>query len=531
MDVEEALAILDRALRPGGLSNIQELVFRQAWQGQTYLETAQQFGYDADYIKDVGSRLWQLISESFGEKVTKSNFQSVLRRRWLEAGRQQSPEELQPLQVPNEPPEAAKLIVRDQTSQLDSLSATPHLKTVEHLILNSRQDWGEALDASFFYGRTVELATLEEWVDSDRCRLIALFGMGGMGKTALAVKLAERVQGKFDYLVWRSLRNSPPVVEILTDLVRFLANEGVPDLAKTLDGKMSQLVECLRRYRCLLVLDNFESILRSDNPKPSQSYRAGHYREGYEGYGQLLRRISEASHQSCLILTSREKPIGLAAKEGRTLPVRSFQVTGLDPAAGQKVLQVTGLNPSIEEGQALIDCYAGNPLALRIVSRTIQDLFNHNIAQFLEQGTLVFGDIRDLLAQQFNRLSHLEKQVIYWLVTNHQLTSLLELPSDGSPVSQWELLEALESLQRRSLIESNLVQLTQQPVVIEYLTKQLIEQVNAVTGLSEILPINGYNQVPTSIRSYLQEPQVERIHQLISDQLLSAANHKSEAKG
>jgi len=525
MDVEEALAILDRALRPGGLSNIQELVFRQAWQGQTYLETAQNFGYDADYIKDVGSKLWQLLSEAFGEKVTKSNFQSVLRR-MPEVERQQAPEPLeqrQPLQAANVP-EAAQ----STASQAELTFATPHLKTVESVILNSRQDWGEALDASIFYGRTVELTTLEEWVDRDRCRLIALFGMGGMGKTALAVKLAEQVQSKFDYLVWRSLRNAPSIVEVLTDLVRFLSNEREPDLAETLDGKLSQLVERLRQHRCLLVLDNFESILRSGNTQAPQSYRAGHYREGYEGYGQLLRRISEASHQSCLILTSREKPIGLAAKEGRTLPVRSFQLTGLDSAAGQKVLQATGLNPSPEEGQALSNCYTGNPLALRIVSRTIQDLFNGNIPQFLQQGTLVFGDIRDLLAQQCNRLSPLEKQVIYWLVTNHKLASLLELAGDGAPVSQGELLEALESLQRRSLIESNLIQLTQQPVVIEYLTQQLIEQVHAETGLSEI-PTYRHNQPLIATNGYVQEAQIELIHQLITDQLLTASNHKNGA--
>lgn len=533
MDVEEALAILDKALRPGGLTNIQELVFRQAWQGQTYLETAHHFGYDADYVKDVGSRLWQLLSEAFREKVTKSNFQSVLRRRCLEANPKQLPgfmEEPHPLQAPNELPEVAKLTAGDQTIQLNSLSTMPQLKTIEHVTLNSRQDWGEALDTSFFYGRTVELATLEEWVDSDRCRLIALFGMGGMGKTALAVKLAEKVQGKFDYLVWRSLRNAPAVVEVLTDLVRFLSSQGVPE-AETLDSTISRLVECLRRHRCLLVLDNFETILCGGNINAPQSHRAGHYREGYEGYGQLLRRISEALHQSCLILTSREKPIGLASKEGRTLPVRSLQITGLDSAAGQKVLQATGLNPPIERGQALIDCYAGNPLALRIVSRTIQDLFNDDITHFLEQGTLVFGDIRDLLAQQFNRLSQLEKQVIYWLVTNHRLASLLELAGDGSPVSHWELLEALESLQRRSLIESNLVELKHQPVVIEYLTKQLIEQVHAETGMSKMLPVNGYDQAPTSINGYLQESQVELIHQLITDQLLSTSNHKNEVKG
>jgi len=44
-------------------------------------------------------------------------------------------------------------------------------------------------------------------------------------------------------------------------------------------------MEYLRSSRCLLVLDNGESILRSGE-------RAGRYRSGYEGYGQLLRQMS-----------------------------------------------------------------------------------------------------------------------------------------------------------------------------------------------------------------------------------------------
>jgi hypothetical protein len=44
----------------------------------------------------------------------------------------------------------------------------------------TRIDWGEAVDVSIFYGRTAELETLEQWVVSDRCRLIALLGMGGI---------------------------------------------------------------------------------------------------------------------------------------------------------------------------------------------------------------------------------------------------------------------------------------------------------------------------------------------------------------
>ena len=80
MDVDEALTILDIFLEQG-LNNVQELVFRKAWEGKTYPEIAESSDYDANYIKDVGSKLWKLLSQAFEEEVTKSNFRSVIRRR------------------------------------------------------------------------------------------------------------------------------------------------------------------------------------------------------------------------------------------------------------------------------------------------------------------------------------------------------------------------------------------------------------------------------------------------------------------
>lgn len=80
MTVDEALEILDKVLKPKRLNDTQQLVFCQSWSGQTYSEIAEDSGYDCDYIKEVGSQLWQFLSEALGEKVTKKNVHSVLQR-------------------------------------------------------------------------------------------------------------------------------------------------------------------------------------------------------------------------------------------------------------------------------------------------------------------------------------------------------------------------------------------------------------------------------------------------------------------
>ncbi|AFZ17987.1 WD40 domain-containing protein [Allocoleopsis franciscana] len=392
-------------------------------------------------------------------------------------------------------------------------SAPPEVGRTPKSIASSHQDWGEAVDTSAFYGRTEELAKLAQWIVRDRCRLVALLGMGGIGKTSVSIKLAQQIQDEFKFVIWRSLRNAPPVEDILKDLIKVLSNQQETQLPDTLNELVARLIDYLRQSRCLLVLDNAESILQGGN-------RAGEYQQGYEGYGELFRRIGGTVHQSCLVLTSRENPKDIASAAGDALPVRYMQLIGLKLTEGEELFHALKVSGSEAQEQELIDFYKGSPLALKIVSTTIQELFDGDIAQFLQSKVVVFSDIRDLLDQQFNRLSDLEREVMYWLAINREAVSLSELREDiVSLESPPKLMEAIQSLVRRSLIEKCTALFTLQPVVMEYLTDRLIEQVCDEIKTGKIEVFNRYTLIKATAKDYIRETQVRLILKPIAERI------------
>lgn len=377
-----------------------------------------------------------------------------------------------------------------------------------------RQDWGEAVEVSVFYGRTEELNTLEQWIIRDRCRLVALIGMGGIGKTSLSIKLAQKIQDNFDYVIWRSLTNAPLIQDILADIIKFLSNQQETNLPEDTGARISLLIDYLRSSRCLLILDNAESILQGDND-------AGQYREGCEQYGKLIQRLGETNHQSCLILTSREKPGEIANSEGESHAVRSYQIPGLKAVEGEEIFQSKGLSGSDNEQIKLIDFYKGNPLALKIIATTIKEVFDGNIHDFLANGSVIFGRVRDLLDQQLNRLSDLEQEVMYWLAINREPVSISELREDiVSLESPPKLIEAVQSLVRRSLIEKSAALFTLQPVVMEYLTDRLIEQICDEIKTGKIELFNKYALIKATAKDYIRESQVRLILKPVGDRLV-----------
>src|SRR5207237_8480587 len=120
----------------------------------------------------------------------------------------------------------------------------------------------------------------------------------------------------------------------------------------------------------------------------------------------------------------------------------------------EQLLAEHDLVGSPQERARLVERYEGNPLALNIVAETISDLFGGAIGPFLAQDTLVFGSISDLLDEQFGRLSPLEQTILYWLAILREPVTLDDLRAVlVSPLPRMQVLEAVDGLRRRSLIE------------------------------------------------------------------------------
>ena len=398
-----------------------------------------------------------------------------------------------------------------------------------------KEDWGEAPDVPVFHGRQPELATLEQWIVQDKHRLINIVGFagigktnlvsGGIGKTDLSLQLARKVREDFEYLIWRRLLNAPSLEMLLTELIEFVSDGRETQLATTTDGLTTQLLHHLKQRRCLLILDNVESILQNQN-------RTESYRSGYEEYGNFFQRIGTSEHQSCFLLTSRVKPIGIELIS-EVHPVQILELKGLNTAAGRAIFQdiARANNASFqgteEDWSNLVSFYNGNPLALEVTARHILRQYDGDIAEFLKHDLRVFGTIRDLLDWHFERLSAAEKNVLYWLALNREAVSIAELKEDFvSAVDRKYLPETLDALERQIPIEKNADckasrrhRLTLQPVLIEYLSEKAIAEVCQELESGELKLFNSHALIKTSAKDYVKDSQIRLILQPIIDRL------------
>ncbi|MGB3266287.1 MAG: NB-ARC domain-containing protein [Microcoleus sp.] len=452
MDVQEILKIADDLVFVNTgkhLDNLQEVILRGTLQGQKYSKIADESHCSEGHIKDIASELWKLLSEVLGEEVNKGNFRVRLEQVKFSnfwnfnnkdcvhignvnvcENNSHSPK------VPNSPIDEEPLTKGNNQPKLRQLLA-------------------EMPKSGIFYDRTTSLTTLKQWILHENTRLLAILGIVGIGKTALAAQLVQQIKDEFDFVIWRSLATSPPLSILQTNIIQCFRRGGAPVPAPNAapvpahspeEGATTgglPLLEYLQKYRCLLILDDVQMV-------NSSGQLAGDYKPGYEDYGTLFRQVAELSHNSCLVLLSWETPREIAVLEGKNQPVRSLQLNGLGAEAGE-ILREKGLTEDAKWSE-IIEQYRGNPLWLKIVATMIQDLFDGSLSEFLSDDPLFLGDLESLLHQPFNRLSESEKQVMSWLASETAPVSISKVP-ENMQLSRSQFLKVMQSLGRRSLVE------------------------------------------------------------------------------
>ena len=444
MNLEEVLKFADEIIftKTGQhLDDLQEAVLRGTLQRETYKQIAKDFDCSESSVRNAGSELWQVLSEQLGEEVSKSNFRSAMERLQVSIVSHFAQDSVQigcvnycgearhPPDIPNShPPNEEK----SNSKQHQDLSEMPELGA-----------FYDSPSGDSFASRTPELDTLTTWILQQRCRLIALTGISGIGKTALAVQLVQQIKDEFEYVIWCNLDASLTLAEFQDKLIQFFGQSEKQDSPAT-NQKPLPLIKYLQKYRCLVVLDDVHNLFSSGE-------LAGKYKPGYEDYRSFFKQIEKLSHYSCFLLIGWEQPREVTQVKSENIPIRTLQLTGLDIAAGREILRDYGL-AEIDNYSALIHLYQGNPLWLKSVATLIQEL-GGGVTELLTDDTILLPeDLKDVLQQQCDRLSEIEKQVLSLLARESEPVNLAKLLENGTMPASY-LLNALQSLSRRCLIQ------------------------------------------------------------------------------
>jgi hypothetical protein len=148
-------------------------IFQGTWLGLTYEQMAETSEYSLNYLmRDVGPKFWRLLSKVLDEKVGKTTIRVVLEKFY----RSSNLATIRDVQA-----SSTQELLKQDTIEASKLQSSSQFSPE----LPLDREHSDIVDASIFYGRGAELATLKQWILENRCRLTGLSGLSGIGKTIL----------------------------------------------------------------------------------------------------------------------------------------------------------------------------------------------------------------------------------------------------------------------------------------------------------------------------------------------------------
>jgi WD40 repeat protein len=412
-------------------------------------------------------------------------------------------------------------------------------------LARGHRDWDGGPSVEHLYGRDEVAEQVRRWIVDDSCRVVLITGMRGIGKTDLVMALgrggvrnvdrssalAAGLANQFERVLWRSLLNAPMLDDLLTDMLDVLSDDNRSRGAPA-GRRMEEVLSSLQRRRCLVILDNLETILAPGDP-------TRRYLDGYESYGGFFEMVAKSDHQSCIVLTSREKPRVIAELEGARKRVRSLSLTGINVEEAKTLFaQISTFHGNDDEWTEIATLYGGNPLALELAARHIDEVFAGELSAYLHRDRRLFDDLKDLLDWHLDRLSGAERELVDWLAVQREPATVVTLTDDMVPQRTSDrVASTLQSLQRRIPLERTALFFTLQPVLIEHLTAKLVDRISESfleaikssdqrSALDLMMKLNSLTLAKATAKEHVLESQLRLIVTPITEQISHFSSHE-----
>ncbi|MFB8792018.1 MAG: tetratricopeptide repeat protein [Potamolinea sp.] len=240
---------------------------------------------------------------------------------------------------------------------------------------------------------------------------------------------------------------------------------------------INDLLNCLNQQRCLLVIDNLETLLNSERNWENSAYE------------RFFSRWLQQGNTSIVLVTTQEKPVLFQSQ------TCWYLLQGMKTSEGVILLQQLGIQGTVTQLEAFANAVDGHPLTLKLAAGFLREYCKCQLNDAKKLGLEKFEELvaeakglhRDkqdarlswILQKHFERLTEVQADFLFNLSVYRQpfdfqtVRGMLNLDDNFKPQTIQELLREL--FNRSLLLETQDQRYQYQPLVQQYAKKQVTD--------------------------------------------------------